>query len=100
MKKIIQVQFKDGDELRVSVDNSLLEEGDKDHCTGCTDPRSEGTHQMGTIEHLDITAPAEWEEEFGEMYGGFLFGPGINKAGYDKLKSFIRNTLAKEMEEL
>ena len=21
------------------------------HCTGCTDPRSEGTHQMGTIEH-------------------------------------------------
>ena len=21
------------------------------HCSGCTDPRSEGTHQMGTIEH-------------------------------------------------
>lgn len=21
------------------------------HCSGCTDPRSEGTHQMGTVEH-------------------------------------------------
>ena len=24
------------------------------HCSGCTDPHSEGTHQMGTIEHPDI----------------------------------------------
>lgn len=24
------------------------------HCSGCTDPHSEGTHQMGTIEHPDL----------------------------------------------
>lgn len=23
------------------------------HCSGCTDPQSEGTHQMGTFEHPD-----------------------------------------------
>ena len=78
MKKIIQVQFKDGDELRVSVDNSLLEEGEKDHCTGCTDPRSEGTHQMETIEHSDTPAPAEWEEKFRERWEGANIR-GMNK---------------------
>ena len=25
------------------------------HCSGCTDPHSEGTHQMGTIEHPNPT---------------------------------------------
>ena len=30
------------------------------HCSGCTDPRSEGTHQVGTIEHPEtVAAPTD-----------------------------------------
>lgn len=31
--------------------NTLDPKAPYGHCTGCTDPRSEGTHQEGTIEH-------------------------------------------------
>ncbi len=31
--------------------NTLDPKAPYGHCTGCTDPRTEGTHQEGTIEH-------------------------------------------------
>lgn len=41
------------------------------HCSGCTDPHSEGTHQMGTIEHPlpkeEQRAPLLSESQFNDL---------------------------------
>lgn len=67
------------------------------HCTGCTDPRSEGTHQMGTIEHPEpeATEPLAYEDQLPEMtkdqydawyrkskvVGGVRMGPPVEDPG-------------------
>lgn len=70
------------------------------HCSGCTDPRSEGTHQMGTFEHPDeapkdksqaeILAEKEipWDQAttdaLGLSYDGVYNTRDIARAGFVK----------------
>lgn len=70
------------------------------HCSGCTDPQSEGTHQMGTFEHPDeapkdksqaeILAEKEipWDQAttdaLGLSYDGVYNTRDIARAGFVK----------------
>jgi len=50
---------------------------------------------------VEPTAPVGgWEEKYNEMYGSFLFAPVINKAGYDKLRDFIHQTIKNREREI
>lgn len=55
-------------------DKSLHDPTRNGHCSGCTDPRSEGTHQMGTFEH-----PDEAQQEANDISAAYVQQPKLSE---------------------
>ena len=72
-------------------------------CSGCTDPRSEGTHQEDTIQHPQSNDIMSWEkkldEHFPEYFDGAYYEKEDTNLG-DELKDFISTLLTSQKEAL
>lgn len=69
-----------------------------ENCTGCTDPHSEGTHQLGTIQHPETTET--WEEEFIRRFTNYGTGYHLcDQTEPGEVIDFIRAEIAFARQE-